>query len=120
MWAFLARFFFRRSQPFLFCRISCASFSSGSLVLVLGGFLTTQLHTIRVCISPGSLAVVYFSIGFLHVKISVSYLVIHQMVTLFKALCAGGGNVTFGVCMYSMAGLLIVVLLWVCLQVSVL
>ena len=33
------------------------------------------------------------------------------MVTLFKALCAGGGNVTFGV--YSLAGLLIVVLLWV-------
>ena len=27
--------------------------------------------------------------------------------------------VTFGVCMYSLAGLLIVVLLWVCLQVSV-
>ena len=28
-------------------------------------------------------------------------------------------SVTFGVCMYSLAGLLIVVLLWVCLQVSV-
>ena len=37
------------------------------------------------------------------------------MVTLFKALCAGGGNVTFGVCIYSLAGLLIVVLLWVLL-----
>ena len=60
-----------------------------------------------------------FSIGFLHVKISVSYLVIHQMVTWFKALCAGGGNVTFGVCMYSLVGLLIAVLLWVCLQMSV-
>ena len=71
------------------------------------------------CISPGSLAVVLVSIGFLHVKISFSYLAIHQMVTLFKALCAGGGNVTFGVCMYSLAGLLIVVLLWVCLHVSV-
>ena len=30
-----------------------------------------------------------------------------------------GRCVTFGVCMYSLAGLLIVVLLWVCLQVSV-
>ena len=40
------------------------------------------------------------------------------MSLLFKALCAGGGNVTFGVAMYSLAGLLIVVLLWVCLQVS--
>ena len=46
LWAFSA---------FLFCRISCASFSSGSLVLVL---ITTQLHTIRVCRSPGNLAVV--------------------------------------------------------------
>ena len=58
MWAFLARFFLWAFSAFLFCRISCASFSSGSLVLVLGGFLTTQLHTIRVCTSPGSLAVV--------------------------------------------------------------
>ena len=49
LWAFSA---------FLFCRISCASFSSGSLVLVLSGVLTTRLHTIRVCTSPGSLAVV--------------------------------------------------------------
>ena len=30
-----------------------------------------------------------------------------------------GISVTFGLCMYSLAGLLIVVLLWVCLHVSV-
>ena len=45
--------------------------------------------------------------------------VTHQMVTCFKALCAGGGNVTFGVCVYSLAGLLIPIQVWVCLQVSV-
>ena len=38
------------------------------------------------------------------------------MVTCFKALCAGGGNVTFGLYTHSLAGLLIVVRLWVCLR----
>ena len=28
------------------------------------------------------------------------------MVTWFKALCAGGGNVTFGVCVYRFGGLI--------------
>ena len=41
------------------------------------------------------------------------------MVTWFKVLCAGGGNnVTFGVVIYSLAGSLIPVRLWVCTSVS--
>ena len=64
MWAFLARFFFGRSQPLCSVGFRVRLSARASLVLVLGGFLTTKLHTIRVCTSP----------GFLHVKISVSYL----------------------------------------------
>ena len=40
------------------------------------------------------------------------------MVTWFKALCAGGGNVTFGVVIYSLAGSLIPIRLWVFTCVS--
>ena len=58
MWAFLARFFFQAFSAFLFCRISCAFFNSGSLVLVRSGVLTNQLHTICVYTSPGNLVVV--------------------------------------------------------------
>ena len=40
------------------------------------------------------------------------------MVTWFRALCAGGGNVTFGVVIYSLAGSLIPIWLWVFTCVS--
>ena len=52
--------------------------------------------------------------GFLHVKFS-AYIVscYTSNVTWFKALCAGGGNVTFVMVIYSLAGSLIPVRLWV-------
>ena len=46
-------------SAFLFCRISLASFSSGSIVLVLlVGFLQSSYTRIACVTSPGSLAVV--------------------------------------------------------------
>ena len=60
-----------------------------------------------------------FSIGFLHVRISVSYLVIHQMsLGLKHFVLEPRGNVTFVVVIYSLAGSLIPVRLWVFTFVS--
>ena len=61
MLAFSASFFSLAFSAFLFCRISLASFSSGSVVLVFSGFLT--IHGLAV--------VLVFPSVFLHVKISV-------------------------------------------------
>ena len=61
--------------------------------------------------------------GFLHVKFSAYFRWLFSYisnVTWFKALCAGGGNVTFVVVIYiySLAGSLIPVRLWVFTCVS--